>query len=858
MADNFTIENIIFSYGSIESGVVEQLNRRSSQQYRQENKSPWLSIVSGRRLKGGSYKRLKMSSTMKSFGTMYDQTNRPTPQLTGMNIKYLDEIGALKEIQVDLKIFNKEQLEDLLDYFFSPGVSLFVEWGIYNDSHMYEFQESEYGRLFERPDNFNSMTRERIKSSSYKYQNFLGTISNYNISVNEDLTYTCSINAISMGSIVYSFNLKNQFSYDVTKENTKENDPNKDKINFEFFVEKLLPELIDSITSNTFKTKNKYLKSKKFPLNSLSQEMAYKDNEGKWISFALIELIINFMSHVNSDIGESFSYKISSYLGDEYIDLFGDKQVVIKYNKQLKSTNIDKCFITKHNVINGKNLWGFESYESKDKFGEVTGYLRHIYISLEEFINTLSTSQTISDFFSGIYSIINSCFVNFWNFKLVYDDKLKRVFTVDLNLVKDVQSDTFPMFNVTGGNGFMRNISFSTELSDAQMLQTMYDSVGNDKSNESTIIWNLKKAEFEEDAFIKSEKAEKTQISDTGITGDAESNSEAERERTKALELKIKETEKFYKDKYSSDFVNKCQIKIDINNSDGVYTEDEYLIKKIYTETENRKWTPINAVKFECEIDGISNIFIGNAFRTDILPKLYSDAGVMQITNVEDKVDESGWITKLSAILRVIYNKEGSSMSAQSSETQSKIERTKENVSASAENVIRWIKKWFGPIIDKYVAQQAQRGFTVKPENVGALIYVETGGVIARHYDNGNKSPDQFAHLIKNKDAASFSYSFFQFYYPYWKDFIDSGKWKNVDLATEAAIQHLVDKRKALNRLEPDKSSNVIDEYTLMAYNAGESNARKKLKNDDINAAIMNNSGYVNKILTYSDTYLTV
>jgi len=126
----------------------------------------------------------------------------------------------------------------------------------------------------------------------------------------------------------------------------------------------------------------------------------------------------------------------------------------------------------------------------------------------------------------------------------------------------------------------------------------------------------------------------------------------------------------------SKDFLTHVMVQYDKNDLNldlpGILKRDVF--RKSDRQSE---WTALNPITISMTIDGMSGINIGNAFMLDVLPSVYEQNGVLQITELSDEITSSGWKTTISAIYRI----KGKSKTAADANvnTNSKIESKKSN-----------------------------------------------------------------------------------------------------------------------------------------------------------------------------------
>ncbi|HPM21629.1 MAG TPA: hypothetical protein PLY35_10340 [Thermotogota bacterium] len=491
------VNSFIYSFGPLPEFVKKELSKRKLNTYAIQSRNPWAIITSGRILKTASstsessYKQLKYSPDIDSF------LGRPKiPILSSLTIKYIDELSSLRQASFSFIIYSKTQLDEYAPYYFQPGASVFIEYGMHNEAFIYDTKISEYSTLFKDEETFHLKTNEKIKNSNCKYANFRGIISNFNITYNTNNTYTCEITADSIGRTGFSFMLNNQLGGDMFASPSDE--PTK-KTALSKFTDEILPEFV----TNKFngKLNNNELNDidniDKFDKSHFYIEKANGDNDVKYVSFAFVEFLINSLSSIKKINTNESLYKISSWLDVEVLKGSNVKQVLVGNHAKLRSLDPSICFIwnESNKVFNKHTFLPFLFNYNNNTYG----YIRHMYINLFEISNLIKVSRSVLDFFNGLYSKINSCFAEFWNFKLTYSDELRKIYTMDTNCVSDFNpnDETFKI-NVLGTEqSIISNLSFSTNAGNeiaTQVAITASDAMTvNGNSNKMSAIWGIDK-----------------------------------------------------------------------------------------------------------------------------------------------------------------------------------------------------------------------------------------------------------------------------------------------------------------------------------------------------------------------------
>lgn len=148
---------------------------------------------------------------------------RPMPGLSSAKIEYYNN-GALRKADIQLTCYSPEQLDMLEILYLRPGYSILLEWGhvnyIDNNGEVQKFSlgltpTSPFDRFFDQ----NTKSKDLVKAikkekevRNYNYDAFYGTVLNFNWTFNTDNTYTVTIKAIAIGSVIESLRVNSSYS----------------------------------------------------------------------------------------------------------------------------------------------------------------------------------------------------------------------------------------------------------------------------------------------------------------------------------------------------------------------------------------------------------------------------------------------------------------------------------------------------------------------------------------------------------------------------------------------------------------------------------------------------------------------
>lgn len=169
----------------------------------------------------------------------YDDTMfgyRPKPNITSVDVSYLNNGGTLKKASIKIKAYSPEQLEELDKLYLRIGYSVLLEWGhtIYlnNKGEKVEFSPfvtkpfNEFFRTTTSQNVYNAIKEEQ-KLHDGNYEAFYGVVLKFNWSFAEDGTYDILVVLITQGNVIESLTLNSCAGLQSSQlENAASNDGN--------------------------------------------------------------------------------------------------------------------------------------------------------------------------------------------------------------------------------------------------------------------------------------------------------------------------------------------------------------------------------------------------------------------------------------------------------------------------------------------------------------------------------------------------------------------------------------------------------------------------------------------------------
>ena len=196
-------------------GVIEELFNRATRipdEYTDwtHGRMPWIKMTSNVQVNGDRKLRERkqlFSGNLTSLQNSYDLENRsePKPGITNATIKDQGTAGALRKATVEFKVWSMEQIKYIEPLYMSLGTYVVLEWGWSTKS---DGTRNTAGLSFDDmlggQCKFAQKVKELQLSSRFNYDALKGKISNFSWSVNNVGGFDCSVDIMSMGSVLMS------------------------------------------------------------------------------------------------------------------------------------------------------------------------------------------------------------------------------------------------------------------------------------------------------------------------------------------------------------------------------------------------------------------------------------------------------------------------------------------------------------------------------------------------------------------------------------------------------------------------------------------------------------------------------
>ena len=135
---------------------------------------------------------------------------RPMPGITDLKVKSKSTYGALKEIELSIKVFTLEDLNKVDKLYFRPGYGMLVEYGantyIDKEGEILSQTQSVFKSFLKGSDLDKVSERAKLwkEESGFNYEAFFAKVTNFSWDYNQDGTYDCTVKLISKGELMES------------------------------------------------------------------------------------------------------------------------------------------------------------------------------------------------------------------------------------------------------------------------------------------------------------------------------------------------------------------------------------------------------------------------------------------------------------------------------------------------------------------------------------------------------------------------------------------------------------------------------------------------------------------------------
>lgn len=585
------------------SAVVEEINKRKELSSRSNSldpidiinwnkKTPWIEVSSF--AYNGKYSfgdnTWKLHGTWKTdfdetLATQYTLNNnyphRPKrPFITGLEVENYGTLGSLKKAKISFKCFTLDQLEALELLYMTPSFNIEISYGW----------------------------------SVGETDSFIGCISNFNWSLEQNGEFSCWTEVISPGISLPSTSVNENRCVEDAKSKRKYK-----------------------------KTISKYIKDIK---DQIKAEQAIKGKQTGWLGWDILakdELYCTFkwfIDKINRFIEGTVGSDIPVNEGYENIGVYNTKEPIpVRYVEKLISCDYNKFVIISSDIDH--------TFDTKFEINSTvrTGDLRNVLLNPKGIKDSFKGAKTIKDGINNLCQMLNEYTVEYWDIEPIYDEKTQKNIFVDNKWAPEISNNVTPIdISIFGTDSIARDVTIESEITDEfknMAIYSIHKKNKEDKTDEEDSTKNfwgdLKDKHWEDNKEEWNKEPSEcpkaplnafNELKVVGVGGDKTAESTAKVLDKANWETKIEEEH--------------------WDNLREIYREKEKIVNSCY------KYPRMFPLSLSVTLDGILGIEYGNVFIVNYIPERYRNKHVYWIiTEIKHSIKRGGWTTSLTGMMTV-------------------------------------------------------------------------------------------------------------------------------------------------------------------------------------------------------------
>lgn len=688
----------------------------------------------------------------------YDQSPeygyRPMAGITGFKVKSKSAYGALKEVEISIKVNSRDQLDMVDKLYLRPGYDMLVEWG----SSIYLDKNNEVNVDVKRkvlnsflsansPATIAEQIEQQKTDSGYNYDAIVGKVINFDWSYNTDGTYDCTVKLMTKGEIMESISSNKHATTSnplnkISKKNTgagSSDIDSKDTISIMLNSLRYLKEdtlkdvkklMVDGdklivIRSDELKGEtssgsgDEEEKSKNYHwyvplrdlLSCLNQFFIDKDNDG--------EPAIRFSTDFSSATYVTNKLHISSDPGICAIPYSGSPTSKLHRNggaaqtvRDLYGGVLPTKFQRAYNQLKSKHGEEFKKASPLSILVNVDNALDIQKAFLEEKKNNLSKEQVIYSYVKKILDDISTALGGINILDLHHDIENNEWVVVDRNTFgPSEEKEPLPRIDIIGLKSFVTNFGLSSKISNAIASQLAIGATAS----------GLKQRGMETLLKYNEELINRYDFSPPfGTTMTVED------EEDELFDI-IRTVGNAYMTYFAGRTYAKSEFKdlaIDYSNFIETYGAMERRIARI--EKKPTFYPGLLPLDLNITMDGIAGLKIGEAFTINpvVLPKRYLDKVAFVITQIEHSIGgDNRWETDITCKMFNLPSEEVAT---------EREARKKEEAKTKSENAVTdnkgkngWLTPSSHPWSAAFISYVAKKGYSGFPGKTSHTAYAQ-------------------------------------------------------------------------------------------------------------------------------------
>jgi len=626
-----------------------------------------------------------------------EQGFRPMPGITSTETKFRNR-GSIREGTINIKAFNKAQLEIIDILYLRLGFPMLLEWGhsiivgangVIDVNPNYSISNDLLLSKYTKDTEVLTALEDKRKSSGGNYDGMWSKVVNFDWTLNKDNSYNITLKLISVGAIVESFKVNlltdTSISEDLGKgekqDEVKANQGKKwiDRYKSTNTIGKIFFEKFPLTTSGLLGEENtlqeiKSSEDKNYIILGSEDANLYCVRFGEFLK--ILESVLPCDAKTGEplvkmiEIDDTTKEEKPQYMYTEVFQISGDARICYIGGFSLQGDN--EYSHIKAEILAEINEYSFKI--SPPGKSVVLGNINNIYVNAEFILSKLISLQDtetnevlLIDLLKDIVSSINGALGGINQLEVIVDENINTVKIIDSTPLADDTfeeteklSEPFVVIGYDGSNaGFVKDVSIKTELTNASMAMMTIGATANGAmvGEDATAFskWNegLKPIIHETLTYKPLNTVPAPPI---------KTNSKLIAEAIEQSKELASSYEEYLTERYTDE--NGTEIDIEPDQSDttkeivtNFLKHVKYLKtlqKKINnditpTSTSSKGFLPLN---LSMTLDGMSGIKIYQKLQinANFLPVTYPGILKFIIKGVTNKIDKDGWTTTLETI----------------------------------------------------------------------------------------------------------------------------------------------------------------------------------------------------------------
>lgn len=633
------------------------------------------------------------------------------PIIESLEIKTSGTNNLLKTATINVRCFSLKQFEMFELFFCKAGMHILVEYGdnsfasVLNDVMI---NKTDYGKFVETFKSFTTPTikqfgeyLEKCKKSNGSYDRVAGILTNYSFSIEQDGTYSVSIDVSQSNeynlALPKTFMVKYQ-SFAIA---------NREKTGFNQWKNQILSDLpglkkplIDSLTEEQWgKHFFNWAKTNETKLDESASNEPYLS-----LQFILEILMNNPVAE--GGVSPEFIFKIPEFkVGDKpkkiipismHPNMISNDEAIIFPHENLPEFTIpnEKTGEIKisQNKIDGRingismvepnkdqiyleipdqtdpKLTQLLKVEAKENF--VIGNALNIFVRYREIGEAWEKNYTTQDFLLDILDRINDNSYELFRLRIGSLRELSESVVMDVLLsspgdkLKNKSNDVREEYRFKPGNinSNVRDFKFNFEMSDRLAAATIFNSAKFLASQKFKNTLNQSAENVDDGISLPKGAYQSIDYSSFSTADGYYSINEIQYHQTipflqELTKKDLKETNSEITNEIKKSYNSKTK-KFKIKKGDVktlIFTDKAFIVDtfKLNDKRVRSQYELVTPITINVTIDGISGITCGETFKIDGVPEQYNKLGSFQITNTKHVVNnEQGWTTEIEADFR--------------------------------------------------------------------------------------------------------------------------------------------------------------------------------------------------------------